>query len=119
MDEYQNQEFTTVSLTPGVVSQEKQPALLAPKAPENVYVNAKELRFVSAEGDTTTFELDLLVTVDSKSTVITRKLVMNNTSLGLEALNTLDGRKTIYVEAQNEQNTSLKQLRWMAGISYD
>lgn len=120
MDDFgSDYQLPSISLTPGVVSQEKQPALLAPKQPDDVYVNVKEVRYVGCDDGNTLLELDLLVTADGKSTVVTRKLVVNNASIGMEALNTLEGRKTIYVEAAAKPNEDLRRLRWLAGISHD
>jgi hypothetical protein len=122
MDDFTDYELPAISLTPGVVSQEKQPALLAPKQPENVFVNFKEVRYVGCTEGITELELDLLVTIDSKTTVVTRKLVINNSSIGMEALNNLEGRKTIYVEDTVTPSNDSRKLRWLrliAGISYD
>lgn len=119
MDEFDSYEVPSISLTPMAVSQEKQPALLAPKQPDNVYVNFKEVRYASCQGNETTFELDLLVTVGDKTSVVTRKLVINNASIGAEALNNLEGRKTIYVENSAVPDANLSKIRRLAGISYD
>jgi hypothetical protein len=119
MDEFDNYDVPSISLTPMAVSQEKMPALLAPKEPENVYVNFKEVRYCACEGGSTMFEMDLLVTVGDKTSVVTRKLVINNHAIGAEALNNLEGRKTIYVEDSAVKNDNLSKIRRLAGISYD
>ena len=144
-DSYANGDFPAFNLTPPVVPPETSAlaALLAPPVVEpandkNVFVSFQDCRTVSASDKETVFELSFTVCISpkvenstfattamypdgTKTTVVTRRVVVNNTSLGREAEDAIANKKTVYVESKqskDKQSAVAKRMRELAGIPH-